>query len=172
MKLVKPLKAFLFGASGLFIMATLLSLLIPSNIKVSRVDIINAPAGKVYAQIADIRNWKNWHPAFKQEGDKINFAVDGRSCDIINTNRTTHLAITSADSVSVKFILQAKGENDIKNEINITTLPTQPGTQVEWRSFTKLKWYPWEKVYGIFIDKLTGPSYESALKGLKLFLEE
>jgi hypothetical protein len=43
--------------------------------------------------------------------------------------------------------------------------------QVEWRVLTKLKWYPWEKFYGIFIDKLTGPGYEVALNNLKELAE-
>ena len=73
--------------------------------------------------------------------------------------------LISADSTSIKFLLQAEGENDIDNDIVITRYPSQQSVQVEWRAITKLHWYPWEKFYGIFIDKLTGPGYEAAFKG-------
>jgi hypothetical protein len=43
---------------------------------------------------------------------------------------------------------------------------------VEWRSLTRLHWYPWEKFYAIFMDKITGPGYEAALNGLKEIVEK
>jgi len=36
---------------------------------------------------------------------------------------------------------------------------------------TNLKWYPWEKMKGIFLDKISGPQYEEALKNLKDYCE-
>jgi hypothetical protein len=37
---------------------------------------------------------------------------------------------------------------------------------------TYFKWYPWEKIKGIFLDKISGPQYESALVRLKEFAEK
>jgi hypothetical protein len=34
-----------------------------------------------------------------------------------------------------------------------------------------MKWYPWEKFSGIFVDKMTGPGYQAALNELKDFVE-
>ena len=72
----------------------------------------------------------------------------------------------------VKFAFQTEGEPVMPAEICLTPVPMQTGTQVEWKSVVKLKWYPWEKMYGIFVDKLTGPGYEAALNGLKNYLEQ
>ncbi|MBK7088132.1 MAG: hypothetical protein IPH56_04180 [Chitinophagaceae bacterium] len=47
----------------------------------------------------------------------------------------------------------------------------QFGHQVQWRSFTKLKWYPWEKFRGLFLEKMIGESYKAALNALKTKLE-
>jgi hypothetical protein len=175
-KHMRLIKAFLTGVAGLFIVITLLSLLIPSKVKVSRTALINnTSTAKIIAQIADLYNWKNWHPVFKNTDTKINITPeagsDNTSAEIIYGGKSAKLLITSADSNSVKFTLQSTGENEIQNEILVSSIPDQSNVQVEWRAINKLKWYPWEKFYGIFIDKLTGPGYDDALKGLKDYLE-
>ena len=175
--MMRFIKAFLFGITGLFIIITLISLLIPSNVKVSRVMVINnTTINKVYHQTADLTNWKNWHPMFATGVAIINFGniTTGKnaSCDIVYNNKTTHLKITSADSSSVEFILQSLGENDIENNIILNTMPLPQTVQVEWRTITKLHWYPWDKFYAIFIDKMSGPGYEAALNNLNAYIEK
>ena len=175
--MMRFIKAFVFGLVGLFVMITLISLLITSNVHVSRaVAISNTNLNSVYQQTANLKNWQNWHPMFKSGVSKITFGDSSTGkiadCNILYNNKTTHLIITEADSSSVKFLLQADGENDIKNEINFTGLTTSNEITVEWRALTHLRWYPWEKFYAIFIDKITGPGYEDALNGLKNFIEK
>ncbi|MEO5891778.1 MAG: hypothetical protein ABIQ31_16140, partial [Ferruginibacter sp.] len=92
-------------------------------------------------------------------------------CMIMHRGKEIDIRLISADSTSIKFLLQSEGENDIENDIVLTALSSR-SVQVEWRAITKLHWYPWEKVYGIFIDKMTGPGYENALNGLKDYMEK
>jgi hypothetical protein len=172
MRLIKP---FIIGIAGLFIVVTLLSLLIPSKIKVSRATVINAPANKIAAQITELKNWKNWQPLFKSDMATIRFSLPSNTtnsyCDITYNNKVTHLQITSIDSSSIRFLLTAQGEDPIENEISITPVIEKGQVQVEWKALTLLPWYPWEKFYGIFIDKITGSGYESSLEGLKEYIE-
>ncbi len=175
--MLRFVKAFLFGITGLFITITLLSLLITSNVRVSRATVINNTSiDKLYQQTANLKNWKNWHPMFKEGVAGINFGTvttgKNAGCDIVYNNKTTHLVITDTDSSSIKFILQSKGENVIESTISFTPLTAANDIRVEWRALTKLHWYPWEKFYAIFIDKITGPGYDAALNGLKDFIEK
>jgi hypothetical protein len=173
-KYMRLIKAFLTGAIGLFIVMTLLSLLIPSNVKVSRTTLINnTTTTNVLTQVTTLSNWKNWHPVFKSSDAKINIipGAGDTAAEIIYGTKSVKLLITAADSTTVKFTLQSPGESDIENEIFISPILNQANVQVEWRALNKLKWYPWEKFYGIFIDKLTGPGYDEALTGLKDYLE-
>lgn len=174
---MRLIKAFLVGAIGLFVIITLFSLLIPSRVRVSRAVLINnSSQGQVFGQIAAMNNWKNWHPIFKLDSARlISLAPANGSKDsgysILQRGKEIKIQFVSADTNSVKFLLQASGENDIDNDIVISSLPGQHAVQVEWRAITKLHWYPWEKFYGIFVDQLTGPGYEAALNGLKEYLE-
>lgn len=176
-KITQFIKAFLIGFTGLFIVITLFSLLIPSRVRVSRATIIyDVTKANVLQQTAHVENWTNWHPVFKGDSAKLTCPdtsnITIKTCNIFHNGRVTQLSVTAVDTSSIKFDLRATGENNISNELVFTSLPEQHSVQVEWRAITKLKWYPWEKVYGIFIDKLTGSSYEQALDGLKNFLEK
>ena len=131
---------------------------------------------KIYQQIVELKNWKNWHPVFMLADPKaIKFSTPSfgkdANCDILNNSKPTHLIFTATDSNSIKFSLATKNEEEIENEIAIIPIPNQAAQQVKWQSTSKLKWYPWEKFYGIFIDKLSGPGYEAALEGLKKYVE-
>ena len=170
------IKAFLVGITGLFIVITLLSLLLPSEIKVSRAVVLNTTTGKAYTQISNLHNWKNWEPLFASDSAVKTFrdAVPGKnaSCDIRYGEKQVHVEITTMDSVSVQFAMEENGGYRISNEINIAPVQAQNEVQVEWKALTKLHWYPWDKFYGIFIDRLTGPDYDEALNNLKSFLEK
>ncbi|HMG82385.1 MAG TPA: SRPBCC family protein [Ferruginibacter sp.] len=171
MRFIKP---FIIGITGLFIVVTLLSLLIPSRIRVSRATVINASPDKILAQLTELKNWPNWHPLFKKDSVTITYATPSNTqnayCDITYNGKITHLQVTGFDSSSIRFLLTSKGEDDIENELSVT--PVENGqVQVEWKALTILPWYPWEKFYGIFIDNLTGSFYEKSLEGLKTYLE-
>ncbi|HMO62156.1 MAG TPA: SRPBCC family protein [Ferruginibacter sp.] len=172
---MKFVKAFLFGATGLFIIITMFSLLIPFNVKVSRSVVINTNStAKIIGQAANISNWHHWHPLFKSDSTTtyiINKTPGQQSAVVTNNNRQSTITFTAIDSASVQFSLASKGENDINNIISITPIEPDNTVQVTWQATTKLKWYPWQKFYGIFIDKLTSPGYEAALDGLKNYVE-
>jgi len=143
---------------------------------VSRTTLINNTSkAKVLEQVATLPNWKNWHPIFKSGDVKIIYHSStpdtGYQAEILYGAKSARIILTYSDSNLIKFTLQSQGETDIQNEVLVSTIPAQPNVQVEWRALNKLKWYPWEKFYGIFIDKLTGPGYDQALAGLKDYLE-
>jgi hypothetical protein len=173
---MRLVKAFVVGIIGLSVFITLLSLLIPAHPSVSRTVVINtADKNKIEEQVFDWANWKNWHPVFTSGAAKIVLGKVTRggdaSCEIMYNNKTIRLKVTRLDSSSVTFLLQAPGENDISNQVFIHSMQALQQTRVDWVATTHLHWYPWEKFYAIFIDKLTGPGYEAALAGLKKFIE-
>ena len=172
---MRSIKAFLIGLIALFAIVTLISLVIPSDVKQSHAVIINSTTGKIYTQIGNLKNWKNWQPIFASDSSAITFSDSktgsNANCAITYKNRQINITTTAIDSTSIKFILQSKGEDDIENEIIITPVNAQNSVRVEWRALTKLHWYPWEKFCGIFIDRMTGPEYDESLNNLKKFVE-
>jgi len=171
------LKAILFGAAGLFLVLTLMSLLITAKPRVARMVVINtASKEKVMTQLTDLASWKNWHPVFAADSVTVNYGKitsgPGASCDITYNGQTTQVFITAVDTATVSVELKASGENDISNKIVVSYIPSMNQVKADWIATTHLHWYPWEKFYAIFIDKLTGPGYEAALQGLKTYTEK
>ena len=136
--------------------------------------VINAPQQNILTQVTDFKNWKNWHPVFKNNTTAVfsnpSNAVDA-SINWVSNSTTNKLQITEITPQSVRFILSRPGEKDVENIIRILPVENSIGLQVEWRVLTRLRWYPWEKFAGIFIEKLAGPANQEALESLKKYLE-
>ena len=172
---IRLFKAFFIVLAGLFIFITILSLFIPSKLMVTRAVVINARADKVYNEISDLRNWKHWQPVFIRDSANIRFetAADGssNSCTWESKGKENKMLITGKKENTISATLLRTGENDVLNTISILTLADSNQVQVEWNVLVKLKWYPWEKFYGLFIEKISGQGYEEALNSLKAYTE-
>jgi hypothetical protein len=172
---MKLIKGFVIAIFGLFIFITILSLFIPSNLMVTRGVLINAKADKVFGEISNLQNWKHWQPVFIRDSVNIKFGTDrsdiSNACEWDSKGRKNKIIITGKKDNVVTATLIRDGENDVLNTISILALSDSNQVQVEWNVLIKLKWYPWEKFYGIFVEKITGQGYEDALNGLKEYAE-
>ncbi|MBK8520444.1 MAG: hypothetical protein IPL54_06030 [Chitinophagaceae bacterium] len=168
-------KGFFIVLAGLFIFITILSLFIPSKLMVTRDVVTNAPAGKVFSEINNLHNWKHWQPVFINDSAKITFntGADGVSnfCEWDSKGKKNTVTITSKSNQSIAAVLKRSGETDVQNTISILPLADSNQVQAEWNVLIRLKWYPWEKFYGIFIEKISGQGYEDALNSLKSYVE-
>lgn len=173
---MRALKGVLFVFAGFFLLITAISLLMPSQAVVIHTIVINENKQDILKNVADLKQWHYWHPVFSAEGTEMSYCDDpiryeSTCCNIRYNGKAAHIEITKADTASVTLLFQQSGESDIQNIISLTDM--NKGTvQAEWRALTKLKWYPWEKFYGIFIDAITGPGYDAALQGLKKYSEK
>ena len=168
-------KGFFIVLAGLFFFITILSLFIPSKLMVSRAVVINAASDKVFSEVNNLQNWKHWQPVFIKDSSQINFKTDSKGisnyCEWDSKGKKNIVEITRKRNNSIAAILKRSGENDVQNTISILPLADSNQVQVEWNVLIKLKWYPWEKFYGIFIEKISGQGYEDALNGLKNYVE-
>lgn len=168
-------KGFFIAIAGLFIFVTILSLFIPSKVIVTKAVVIHANAEKVFAEISNLQNWKHWQPVFEKDPGQIKFDTDSsgvsNSCEWESKGKRNKILITGKKDNVVTATLFRDGENDIFNTIRVSPVQQTNQVQVEWIVLIKLKWYPWEKLYGIFIEKISGEGYEEALNSLKEYAE-
>lgn len=168
-------KGFFIAIAGLFIFVTILSLFIPSKVIVTKAVVIHANAEKVFAEISNLQNWKHWQPVFEKDPGQIKFDTDSsgvsNSCEWESKGKRNKILITGKKDNVVTATLFRDGENDIFNTIRVSPVQQTNQVQVEWIVLIKLKWYPWEKFYGIFIEKISGEGYEEALNSLKEYAE-
>lgn len=172
---MRLIKGFILALAGLFIVITLFSLLMPSKVMTVKTVVIHSKTAQVFNEIADLGKWKHWHPLFIQDSSTIKISIPSSGVNATaewsSNGKQNKLQITEVLINQLKTSLSRAGENDINNIISVTALNDSNNVQVEWRVITKLKWYPWEKFSGIFIEKMTGPGYETALNNLKELIE-
>ncbi len=157
------LKGFLYVIVGFAVLIFLISLLMPSSVITSRSVTINAQPDSIMAQISDLNNWKNWHPFFK-DNKSVSQVGDTLKWD----NNKLYILGVGKNDVKI-YIQNGNGRPDL-NILKVSS--GDPSTTVEWNGINYLKWYPWEKFSGIFLNSVVGPSYEKALAGLKNYLEK
>ncbi len=167
------LKGFFVGLVGLLIMIILISLIIPSKVIVSRAVVIHAPVEKINSFIIDLNQWKSWHPVFVQDSNKVKISIQNNKKVIAwqQNGKENNLKFDQLVPGQVKFSVESGNRKQSDNIISVLPLADGTGQQVEWTSVNYLKWYPWQKFGGMFLNQISGPGYELALHNLRDLVE-
>lgn len=167
---MRAIKGFLFVMAGFFVVITAISLLMPSTVVINRTEMIAADSATAARQIRELANWTNWHPYFNLEKPATGKLKNGSAyMEWSRNGKMYRLEEVLKYPNGIRVALKRKGEHDILNDVTVFSAGLQ--NQVEWKAINKIKWYPWEKFGAMFLNDVTGPGYEEALKGLKKFLE-
>ncbi|MEO6289912.1 MAG: SRPBCC family protein, partial [Ginsengibacter sp.] len=153
-----------------------IAFLIPSTVIVSKSIQINASQIQVAGQIENFKNWNNWYPSFS------NKSVSVTALDIQKDSIYSSVQLSDSMGRDIIFTLLPSSGNTLK--INLKTNKNKtinyqfilfPGgeghTLLVWNINTYLGWYPWQRLRGLIMDKITGPAYISALENLKKAVE-
>jgi len=132
------------------VMITLVSLLFPSHVRISKAVDINSDKETVLAQLKDTSNWKNWYP-----GADSSMPV---------------VELTATDS-SIQFH-QVGNVNRSGEGFNIMPVGQPHTVTVQWYMDIHLHWYPWEKFSSLLLENRYGPFMERGLTRLKAYLEK
>lgn len=154
----------------LFIVVTLISLVIPFNVRISRAADIRASKREVMEQLANPVNWKKWYPGT----DTLPYLyVNGEIKGITyGRNGSKGLLLHEVTDTSVTTENTGTGARRIKMGWNIITHKDTSSVTVQWYMDFKLRWYPWEKFSSLIYDKQYGSMMEAGLTNLKKLTEQ
>jgi hypothetical protein len=145
---------------GLFLVIFLLSLLIPSKMRVSRAINIEAPRDSVLKYLVDLREWKKWNILTNNpQLTGVNYSASAFSSDQMS------ISLVSYDSLQVLTHWNRKGQDTVRGGYSLTSAGST--TVVQAYFDFKVKWYPWEKFGSIVFDNEIGPPLEASLEQLK-----
>lgn len=154
MRLVKlALISFMF----FFGIITLISLLIPSHIRISKAIDLNSDGKNALALIANKEKWPLWHPAYETGND---------SAQNKWVQQTNWKKLIQNDSVVI-VELQPNGKKPIVNGWQIYTHGHSAQTTLQWYMDFQLSWYPWQKFSALFYEGTYGKMMENGLNSLK-----
>ena len=173
-KLFMRFVRFFLSILVIFAIIFLLSLLLPYKVTVAKSVLINAPKTLVHKQVDDFKNWKNWYPAFQAENVDItaNSPKPGiiKSVSVKDKEKELQFDLIRLEPNIIDIKLNNQSSAKVDYHFIFST-HSDGKTQITWNVNTAMKWYPWEKAKGIFLDKVSGPQYEAALANLKKAVE-
>jgi len=127
----------------LFVILYLMSLMIPSHVRISRAINIEGNVSEVSPYVVDTNEWQRWNEMKNQQ-----IAVSVKSKDTVH--------ITTVWTYNNRSV-----------ESTMRLHPVGNVTIVQWFFDFRLNWYPWEKFGSITFEKQFGPPMESSLTKLK-----
>ncbi len=163
---MKYIKLIAISGVVLFGLITLISLLLPSTVIVSRAKDISASPDSVYKYVADLSTWKVW--LYHNDSAVVKVGADGKSVALDKSVVT----ITSSSKEKITSLWRVGDGEPMYSEFNFVKGEKQATHfTLQWAFTQKLKWYPWEKFASILSDKALGPFMEDALDKLKKQVE-
>jgi hypothetical protein len=147
---------------------------------VERTATIDAPAERIYAQIVDFKNWRNWSPwedvdpnlertyTGAESGTGAVYAWSGNRKAGQGRMEITDTAEPTRVAIDLTFEKPFKSRNDT----TFTIQPAGTSSRVTW-TMTGEKTFM-TKVFGIFtsLDKMVGPDFEKGLERLRRTTEQ
>ena len=143
----RVIKLGIISAVVFFVILYLMSLLIPSHVRISRAINIDGTREQIMPFVADTAKWRLWNELAIDsiEVKKLVSDTDQVSTSLHFKGRTINSSFSLAESANV--------------------------TVVQWYFDFRLKWYPWEKFGSIIYDDRMGPAMEKSLAQLKTLVE-
>ena len=148
-----------------------LSLLLPAKMSLTKSIGISAPIEEVNKKLEDFTSWPAWFPPMEDRTLKIVYGTSPATA-IIRDDSGKELTLerleTTGDTINIA--LRSKSASGVIYQF-ILIPQSSSNTQVVFNINTTFKWYPWEKIKGVFSDKIAGPVYQKALIQLKRSVE-
>lgn len=156
---MRLVKLAVISAVALSLVLLLISLLLPSHIRISRaVDIATSPRS-IHRVVNNLDTWKDWNYFVKAYGHP------SVKTDRIVSDEMTIVQTQVSESVLRYDWLQSSGKKFgsgfmlLGNDTSVTT--------VQWYFDFDVSWYPWEKFQSIVYDQQLGPLMQGSLNKLK-----
>ena len=171
---MKKIKSFLIVIFSFMVLVTLVSLLMPSRVITTHTVMVNSSYENVGHFLLDLSTWKEWHPLVQNQELSISVPSTGPYAYIewVDGNKKNGIRVLRSAPDNIMFNNTRDGERAVINDIHINRFKGRNDLEVEWVAIHELKWYPWEKFSGMFLDKMTAPGYTLALEQLKSAAEK
>ena len=169
---MRIIKFALLGLVVLFIVSTVLSLMLPSTIRVARV--VNVPLSKrpqVYSAVNDLKAWKGWNDfVYAASLTNVRYSSPSAGAGAFMQSDQLRIDERQADSSGVQLNWEMFNGKQFAGGFQFL-YPNQDSLTVQWWFEFHFRWYPWEKLTVFVYDRKLGPMMEESLGALQRFVE-
>ena len=150
---------------------TIISLFIPSHIRITKAINIRARKDSVMAMIKDPSRWKRWYPGLDTaevlyvEGHAQGLKLDKGPI------ASSYILIDKQDPDEITADFIGYKRKPIVYGWKAFDYPSGDSVSLQWYMDFHLRWYPWEKFRSLFIESSNGPTMMKGLANLKGLVE-
>ena len=148
---MRLIKLALISFIAIFIIILLISLLFPSQIRISRATNLSNKRDSIFSLL---KNEKAWHPAYLDSASALKF------------DKLQKTNIEQTDS-TLSYEIQQPGRKKVINGWQLYGSSSSDSLTLQWYMDFQLSWYPWEKFSTLFYEKTYGTMLEKGLSNFK-----
>jgi hypothetical protein len=168
MKLIKPL---LIAITGLFLVLLAITSLMPSRVMTSRWVMMAEQPEAIIDQVGNLAGWKDWNLLLQGATDvRVEASADTGVGSVLTwrdaRGSSNRVEIVGREEKGIVTRMILGSSRPIESGFSIERRRTD-STQVVWYIMEDLRWYPWEKFYGMMAEKMKAPLMEASLERLK-----
>ena len=171
MRLLKP---FLITIAGLALVLLAVSSLLPSRVMTSRWVMVHAEKDTVISAVHDLGTWPQWNLLMEHstvQPLKASYTVGDTISWQASEGVYGHMTLEEWNDKGVSSLLSIGEQRALHSGMSVEKRQAD-SVQVVWYLIEDLKWYPWEKVYGMMASDIKGPLMQKSLDRLKAKLEQ
>ena len=168
MRLLKPL---ILGLAGLSIVILLISALLPNHVMTSKWVRVHAGKDSILQEVRNLEGWKEWNGLLAGATD-IQVSDSVMSWVSPGGTKKNTVTVKGSTSMGLSTEISLQEGKPFSSGFSIEKRdPAMDSVQVVWFIVEDLKWYPWEKFYGIMAADVKGPLMQQSLNRLKKKLQ-
>lgn len=169
---MRLLKQIVFSFIVFSLIILFISLVLPSRIRVSKSILTPISKEHVMRSLLNVSDWKNWNPILQDSSIayEIFSPTEVRWKTENGISNSIALKQYAPDSV-LTFIVSDNKQVFSSGFTVVSNKQDTSLTKVEWWIDEKIKWYPWEKFYGLFSESFRETYMENNLKLFKSHIE-
>ena len=174
---MKTVIKILSGVAVLALLAVVVAFFLPKSYRVERATVVQARPDAVFAHIGDLRAWRNWSAWHERDpGMKVSFSerssgVGAWSAWESKTEGNGKMTFTAHEPPKrVVYTLEFPDMHMVSTG-SMELRPEGQGVRVVWVTEGELGMNPVNRWFGVFLDKMIGPDFESGLAKLKKLAE-
>lgn len=155
--MLRLIRFILISVLFLFLIATGVSLLIPTHIRISKAINMHASRDSILPLIKDTSNWKQWYPPFMISDSAPKFSA---------------VNVTVQKENDSEVVMQLQQGNKIPVVNGWTVFSSADSTTLQWYMDFHLKWYPWQKFGSLFYESTYGFIMQQGLENIKNIVQK
>ena len=176
---MKIIRKLMVAMIAILVLLVIVGLFLPQQATMRRDILIKAAPGQIYAVLANPHDFNKWSPwaMIDPKATYEYFGADtGVGAGMRWSSADPHVGVGSSKIIEVDPNRRIRVELDFSNQgLNWSEYRLNPEgneTRVVWEFEMHAGMNPIQRWFGLFIDKLVGPSYEQGLKNLKALVEK